>query len=64
MIYAMGWLVMAFGGAWLAAGLGFLIGARGGLETIASGLFLGAIFAVAWVTLVFWLSPATIGFAL
>ena len=63
MIEILGWMAFAFGGGYMVGGVGFLIGAgKGGLESLGVGIGMAAIFAMAWVCFVAWLSPLTIGF--
>jgi hypothetical protein len=60
---ALGWIVFIFGGAWLAASLAFAVRCMGGggLEAVASGLYIAGIAAIAWFAFAVWLSPITLG---
>lgn len=64
MIEVIGWLTLAFGGAYAIFQLGFIIAIltifKGGLESFMPSVYVGAACALCWIGVVFWLAPISI----
>jgi hypothetical protein len=58
-----GWIIFIFGGAYVAANVGFIFfGMKGGLEAIPLMIVSAVVSAGLWVAFAFWISPFTFSF--
>ena len=64
MIEVLGWLTLAFGGAYAIAQLGFILAImvifKGGLESFMPAVYVGVACALGWIGFVYWLAPISI----
>lgn len=64
MIEVLGWLTLAFGGAYAIAQLGFVLTLmviwRGGIESFMPAVYAGVACALCWISFIYWLAPISI----